>query len=107
VNAATALAVCEKLADRLLVGPVHLDLFPLLARHYGAQFTGPWNIEALQSPARPYVVDFVAAYAYADGDFERALRVFHALQPALRSFFALQAPLTEIGGHPHAHMKFH
>ncbi len=104
MSAATAFLVCERLADRLLVGPVHLDLFPLLSRHYGAQFTGPWNVEAIQSPSRPYVVDFVEACA--GGDFDRAMRVFQALEPALRSFFALQAPIINLGGHPLAHMKY-
>ena len=104
MSAATAFVVCERLADRLLVAPVNLELFPLLAKHYGAQSTGPWNVEAIQSPSDPYVVDFVEACA--DGDFERAMRVHDAMEPALRAFFAFQAPIIERGSHPIAHMKY-
>ncbi|HEX5587456.1 MAG TPA: dihydrodipicolinate synthase family protein [Acidimicrobiia bacterium] len=104
MSAATAFVVCERLADRLLVGPVNLDLFPLLAKHYGAQFTGPWNVEAVQSPSHPFVVDFVEACA--DGDFERAMRVHDAMEPALRAFFDFQAPIIARGSHPIAHMKY-
>jgi 4-hydroxy-tetrahydrodipicolinate synthase len=104
MSAATAFVVCERLADRLLVAPVNLELFPLLAKHYGAQSTGPWNVEAIQSPAHPYVVDFVEACA--DGDFERAMRAHDAMEPALRAFFEFQAPIIERGSHPIAHMKY-
>ena len=104
MSAATAFVVCERLADRLLVGPVNLELFPLLAKHYGAQFTGPWNVESVQSPSSPYVVDFVEACA--GGDFDRAMRVHDAMEPALRAFFAFQAPIIERGSHPIAHMKY-
>jgi 4-hydroxy-tetrahydrodipicolinate synthase len=104
MKASTAFAVCERLADRLLVGPVNLELFPLLARHYGAQFTGPWNVEAVQAPSHPYVVDFVEACA--DGDFDRAMRVYDAMEPALSAFFAFQAPIIARGSHPMAHLKY-
>jgi 4-hydroxy-tetrahydrodipicolinate synthase len=104
MSAATAFVVCERLADRLLVAPVNLELFPLLAKHYGAQSTGPWNVEAIQSPTRPYVVDFVTACA--NGDFEGATRVHDEMEPALRAFFAFQAPIIERGSHPIAHMKY-
>lgn len=104
MGAATAHAVCERLADRLIVGPVNLELLPLLATHYGAQFTGPWNVEAIQSPSHPYAVDFVNACA--GGDLDRAMRVHEAMEPALRAFFAFQAPIIERGSHPLAHMKY-
>ncbi len=104
MSPATAFVVCERLADRLLVAPVNLELFPLLAKHYGAQSTGPWNVEAIQAPSHPYVVDFVEACA--DGDFERAMRVYGAMELAIRSFFAFQAPIIERGSHPIAHMKY-
>jgi 4-hydroxy-tetrahydrodipicolinate synthase len=104
MSAATAFVLCERLADRLLVAPVNLELFPLLAKHYGAQSTGPWNVEAVQSPSHPYVVDFVDACA--DGDFGRAMLVYDEMEPALRAFFTFQAPIIERGSHPIAHMKF-
>lgn len=103
--ASTAFRVAECLSDRLLLGPVHLDLFPLLARHYGAQWTGQWLVESMQTPEHPYVVDFVNASAA--GDFDTAMKVFDVFEPALRAFFAFQAPLIENGGHPLAHMKYY
>lgn len=103
--ASTAFRVAECLSDRLLLGPVHLDLFPLLARHYGAQWTGQWLVESMQAPGQPYVVDFVNSCA--SGDFEAAMKTFDAFEPALRAFFDFQAPLIENGGHPLAHMKYY
>jgi 4-hydroxy-tetrahydrodipicolinate synthase len=103
--ASTAFQVAECLSDRLLLGPVHLDLFPLLARHYGAQWTGQWLVESMQSPQHPYVVDFVNACAA--GDFDAAMSTFDAFEPALRAFFDFQAPLIKNGGHPLAHMKYY
>jgi 4-hydroxy-tetrahydrodipicolinate synthase len=105
MSASTAFQVAECLADRLLLGPVHLDLFPLLARHYGAQWTGQWLVESMQAPGQPYVVDFVNACA--SGDFEAAMKTFDAFEPALQAFFDFQAPLIKNGGHPLAHMKYY
>ena len=104
MNMATAFYVCEKLADRLLVGPVNLDFVPVLAKHYPVQWSGQWNVEAVQTPEKPYAYDLLKALA--EGRYDDAMDVYLALEPALSAFFELQAPLIRNGGHPWSHMKY-
>jgi 4-hydroxy-tetrahydrodipicolinate synthase len=104
MNAATSFAICERLADRLLVGPADLDAAPMLARHYGIQWTGQWIVEAVQSPEKPYIVDFMAALNAQQ--FDRAMELYWRMEPAYRLVHRLQAPLLAKGGHPWAHMRY-
>ena len=101
---AAAFHVCEKLSDRLLVGPVNLDFVPLLAKDYRVQWSGQWNVEAVQSPEKPYAVDLMKALHA--GEYDTAMDVFKNLEPALTAFYELQAPLIKNGGHPWSHMKY-
>lgn len=104
MNLATAFQVCERLSDRLLVGPVNLDFVPLLAKHYRVQWSGQWNVEAVQSPDKPYAVQFMDLLNRHR--FEEAMKVYWQLEPALSGFYALQSPLILKGGHPWCHMKY-
>ena len=104
MNMAAAYYVCEKLADRLLVGPVNLDFVPVLARHYPVQWSGQWNVEAVQSPEKPYAHELLKALN--EKRYEDAMEVYKTLEPALSAFFELQAPLILNGGHPWSHMKY-
>ena len=61
MNLVTAFQVCERfLSDRLLIGPVNLDFVPVLAKYYGVQWSGQWCVEAVQSPEKPYAVEFMS-----------------------------------------------
>jgi 4-hydroxy-tetrahydrodipicolinate synthase len=104
MNLATALHVCERLSDRLLIGPVNLDFVPMLAKHYRVQWSGQWNVEAVQSPEKPYAVELMNLLNA--GHFDEAMAVYSQLEPALIAFYELQAPLLIKGGHPWAHMKY-
>ena len=104
MNLATAFQVCERLSDRLLVGPVNLDFVPLLAKHYRVQWSGQWNVEAVQSPDKPYAVQFMDLLNRRR--FDEAMKVYWQLEPALSGFHALQSPLILKGGHPWCHMKY-
>jgi 4-hydroxy-tetrahydrodipicolinate synthase len=104
MNLATAFHVCERLSDRLLVGPVNLDFVPMLAKHYRVQWSGQWNVEAVQSPEKPYAVEFMNLLNARR--FDEAMTVYGRLEPALIAFYELQAPLITRGGHPWAHMKY-
>jgi 4-hydroxy-tetrahydrodipicolinate synthase len=60
MNAATACELCERLSNRLILGPVNLDLVPILGKHYpNIQWSGEWIVEAVQSPESPYAVEFM------------------------------------------------
>ncbi|MBA3037494.1 MAG: dihydrodipicolinate synthase, partial [Desulfobacterium sp.] len=104
MNMAAAFYVCEKLSDRLLVGPVNLDFVPVLAKHYPVQWSGQWNVEAVQTPEKPYAYDLLKALN--EKRIEDAMEIYKSLEPALSAFFELQAPLILNGGHPWSHMKY-
>ena len=104
LNLTTAFQICERLGDRLLVGPVNLDFVPLLAKHYHVQWSGQWNVESVQSPQRPYAVELMQLLNARR--FDEALKVYTQLEPALEAFYRLQAPLILKGLHPWAHMKY-
>ena len=59
MNLATAYELAARVSDRLLIGPVHLEAVPLLASQHHVQWSGQWTVEALQSPERPYGVEFI------------------------------------------------
>ncbi|MBN1662438.1 MAG: dihydrodipicolinate synthase family protein [Deltaproteobacteria bacterium] len=104
MNMAAAFHVCERLGDRLLIGPVNLDFVPVLAKHYRAQWSGQWNVEAVQSPEKPYAVELMRELNA--GRYDEAMEVYRQLEPALIAFYELQAPLIVNGGHPWSHMKY-
>jgi 4-hydroxy-tetrahydrodipicolinate synthase len=104
MNLATAFQVCERLSDRLLVGPVNLDFVPVLAKHYRVQWSGQWNVESVQSPDKQYAVQFMDLLNRHR--FDEAMKVYWRLEPALSEFYALQSPLILKGGHPWCHMKY-
>lgn len=101
---ATALAVADRLADRLLLGVVDLELMLLLALRYRMQWTGQWAIDSLQSPEKPWVGEFLDKLR--TGDNEAATRLYWRYEPIASGFYALQAPSLRIGGHPWMHIKY-
>jgi 4-hydroxy-tetrahydrodipicolinate synthase len=104
MNLATAFHICERLSNRLLVGPVNLDFLPILSKQYHVQWSGQWNVEAVQSPEKPYAVEFMNLLNARR--FDEAMAVYGRLEPALTAFYQLQAPLLVKGGHPWVHMKY-
>ena len=104
INPTVAFELCERLSDRILIGPASLDLVPILARHYRAQWSGQWIVEAVQSPEKRYAVEFMTCIN--EGRFDDALKVYWQLEPAYRLVHEIQAPLLVKGGHPWAHMRY-
>jgi 4-hydroxy-tetrahydrodipicolinate synthase len=74
------LEACERLGGRLLVGSPHLGWLPMLAAEFGVQWSGPWNVEAVQSPARPLATEMLSHLAA--GDLAAAMRCYWAMAPA-------------------------
>ncbi len=105
INPVTAYQLADQLHDRILIGPVHLELVPLLANKYPIQWSGQWAVDALQSPEKRYAVDFMDAVGR--GRMDEAMRAYWAMQPASQAFFELQAPLLRVGGHPWSHIKYY
>jgi 4-hydroxy-tetrahydrodipicolinate synthase len=106
MNAEMAYELCERLSSRLILGPTNLDLVPILARHYhNIRWSGQWNVESLQSPEKPYAVEFMDLVNRQHVD--EALKVYWKMQPLIQLINDLQAPLLVKGGHPWAHMKYY
>jgi 4-hydroxy-tetrahydrodipicolinate synthase len=104
LNLTTAFQICERLGDRLLIGPVNLDFVTVLSKLYNIQWSGQWNVESVQAPERPYAVEFIKLLNARH--FDEALKVYAQLQPALNAFYKLQAPLIIQGVHPWSHLKY-
>ncbi|MEE9911583.1 MAG: dihydrodipicolinate synthase family protein [Deltaproteobacteria bacterium] len=105
LNLTTAIQICEKLSDRLLIGPVNLDFVTILAKRYPVQWSGQWNVESVQSPEKPYAVELMRLLNTRR--LEEALKVYAQLEPALNAFYTLQAPLIVKGVHPWSHLKYY
>jgi len=97
--------LCERMHRKVLVGGVHLGTMPLLVKHYGMQWSGAWTIEALQSPERPYVVQYLEHLL--EGRTEQALAAYWHIRPAYDALFALMAPMLPKGVHPFTHLKYY
>ena len=60
MNPATAFEICERLSNRLIMGPCNFDHIPVLAKNYkNVQWSGLWITDALQSPEKPYAVEMM------------------------------------------------
>ncbi len=106
MSVATAYELCERLSNRLILGAVNLDLVPVLAMNYrNIQWSGEWIVEAVQSPERPYAVEFMNLAAQRRMD--EAMKVYWRMQPLVDAIYNLQAPLLLHGSHPWAHMKYY
>jgi 4-hydroxy-tetrahydrodipicolinate synthase len=96
--------LCQRVSDRLLVGPTNLDFVPSLAKEFNMQWSGQWNVEALQSPDKRYGVEMMKLFG--GGKYNAAMEVYARLEPAHDAFFKLQMPLILKGVHPWAHNKY-
>ena len=105
VSLTSTMQLCQRLGDRLSMGPVNLDFLPLLARHFDINWSGQWNAEAVQTPAQPIGNRWLAASAA--GDMAQVDALARQIQPALSHFFAMQAPVIRAGGHPWQHNRYY
>jgi 4-hydroxy-tetrahydrodipicolinate synthase len=98
-----AYELCERLSDRLLMGPVNLDLFPILGRHYPhIQWSSQWISDAVQSPEQPYGVELLEHVRQRRMD--QAMTVYWKMQPLIELIYDVQASL--LPAHPWQHMKY-
>jgi 4-hydroxy-tetrahydrodipicolinate synthase len=105
MSAATAFEICERLADRLIMGPCNFDHVPLLAKNYkNVRWSGLWITDALQSPEKPYAVEMLDLVI--KGRMTEAMKVYWQMQPLIQGIYDLQAPLLLHESHPWAHMKY-
>ncbi len=97
--------LCEKVHDRLVMGCVNLRMFPIMSKYYGASWSGAWTAEALQSPDKPYIADYVRQMNA--GEYEAAIETYYKLIPAYQALFGMMAPLLPKGVHPFTQLKYY
>lgn len=100
----SAFYVAEKLSDRILIAPVNFEFMPIMTKFYGAQCSGQWTVEAIQSPEKPYAVQMMKLLS--EGKYDEALKIYQIIQPALNDFFDLQAPCIRNHVSPWQHRKY-
>jgi 4-hydroxy-tetrahydrodipicolinate synthase len=105
LNPTHVLQCCEYLADRILINSADLSIVPLIAKSYPIQWTGQWNVQAVQSPEQRNAVNFMAAMNA--GRVDEALAIYWKINPAFESFAALQRPFLQRGSHPWTHLKYY
>ena len=84
----------------------HPEPRPLPAdlRHWGQQWSGAWTVEALQSPERPYAVEFFDLLR--KGREDEAMQIYWSLAPALGTMARLMAPLVPTGAYHWPQLKY-
>tara|TARA_Y100000780_G_scaffold40848_2_gene32892 strand:+ start:513 stop:1700 length:1188 start_codon:yes stop_codon:yes gene_type:complete len=105
VSLTSTMQLCERLGDRLSMGPVNLDFLPLLARHFRIAWSGQWNAESVQTPLQQLGNRLLAACAAGEAAQIDALA--QQIEPALSHFFAVQAPVIRKGAHPWQHNRYY
>jgi 4-hydroxy-tetrahydrodipicolinate synthase len=105
LDEAVTFELCERVHQRMLIGCVNLKLFPMLSKFYGAQWSGAWTGEALQSPEKPFIADYIRQLNA--GDYPAAIETYHQIMPAYGMLFGMMAPLLPKGVHPFTQLKFY
>jgi len=101
----TALTCCERLGDKVLLGPVNLEHAPFMARFSQIQWTGMWAVDAIQSPEKRYVVNYMNLLA--NGNLEEAKRYYYEFRDLVQLFWNVQGTWLYKGVHPWAHLNYY
>ena len=94
----------ERYSGKVLVGCLHIGLFPLMVRHFGQQWSGAWTVEALQTPEQPRAVEYFDLLRA--GKEDEAMEVYWSLAPALGNMARLMAPLVPTGAYHWPQLKY-
>ena len=86
---------CERFGERLVISSPHLGLLPILVRSFGVQWSGPWAIEAVQSPTKRHAIEFFEHLV--SGDFSEAMRRYWGIAPAIGASARVAATFTHTG----------
>lgn len=105
VSLTSTMQLCERLGNRLSMGPVNLEFLPQLARRYEISWSGQWNAEAVQTPQNQIGNQLLAASR--KGDLVGLGELAERFRPALSHFFKVQAPVIRQGAHPWQHNRYY
>ncbi len=105
INIVAAFELSERLGNRILFGPANLELVPILAKKYHIQWVSQWVVESLQSPEKPYLVEFMDLVN--KDRLDQAVPVFWKMAPAYKYIHELQKSYLLRGSHPWAHINYY
>lgn len=94
-DAGSILECFERFSDRLLVTTLNFGMLPMLAQNFGVQWSGAWTVEGLQSPDRPFAVQFFQHLQR--GQFDAAMSIYWRLAPAFGAMTRVLAPSAPTG----------
>lgn len=102
-----AFELSERLSNRMLMGPVNMDLAPILSKNYpNIQWSSQWISDSLQSPERPYGNELFSLTR--ERRISDAMKVYWQMQPLIDLVYEVQGRLLKFGkGHPAQHMKYY
>jgi 4-hydroxy-tetrahydrodipicolinate synthase len=105
--AGLAFELSERLSNRMLMGPVNLDLVPIMGKNYpNIQWSSQWISDSVQSPERPYGNELFELSRKRK--INEALKVYWQMQPLIDLVYEVQGRLLKFGkGHPAQHMKYY
>lgn len=95
MDAGMVLECFERFSGRLLVTTESVGMLPMLVQTFQLQWSGGWAVEALQSPEKRHVVDFLNLLIA--GQFDEAMKIYWRLAPALGGLQRIMAPLNMTG----------
>ena len=88
----------------LLVVPLQTAMIPMLRKSFDVRWSGAWTVEALQSPEKPYAVQFFNLLL--EGKTAEAMKVYWTMAPALGAMMRIMAPLIPTGTYHWPLLKF-
>ena len=80
-------------------------MMPMLVKNCGVRWSGAWTIEALQSPEKPYVVEYLDLLL--QGQYSQAMQTHWHIKSAYQALFELMAPALPRGVHPFTPLKYY
>lgn len=104
MDAALILECFERFNERLLVTSVVFGMLPMLVQNFGLQWSGAWTVEALQSPQKPYAIQFMQHLQ--NEEIEEAMEIYWRLTPALTAMAQVMAPAIPTGTYNWSLLKF-
>jgi 4-hydroxy-tetrahydrodipicolinate synthase len=96
----------QRYNDRMLIGSMMPNIMPLAIKAYGQQWSGAWSVEAIQSPEKPYAVDFFRLMMQKEYDPAMKLYWQH-VAPGFAGMMKLLGRHMASGGHPWEHFKYY
>lgn len=106
MDPAVIFELLQRYNERMLVGVLTPALMPLSIRGFGQQWSGAWTVEALQSPEKPYAVEFFNLMMA--GKYDSGMKLYwEHVAPGFGMMMKLLGKNMATGGHPWEFFKYY